>query len=451
MRTRNLNGAIALAVTAAALAGAGQAGAATINVNTTADEFGTGSQCALREALEAAETNAAFGGCPAGSATATARDEIHLQGLTYRLTRIGEDDSNDSGDLDPFGGTVNVSGPLKGGAVIDATAIGATGERVMEVGGDVILTRLTLRGGNSTQANSDGPSAGGISNFGTLSIVSSTLTDNHSQGNAGAISTTGELSLTNVTISGNTTEGEGGGVDNGVGADTTIVSSTITKNTADSDMDDFGIVGNGGGVVRFGIDLKIRDTIIAGNRDATPSGMGPVANDCQGNPTSQGNNLIGDTAGCMYSPSSGDVINTNPGLLALRNNGGRILTHALKATSRARNAGSNLCPSLDERGAPRRLAGRCDIGAYERVLCARRVVNVIGTDNAETIRGTSHADGILGLSGRDILIGRGGKDGLCGGKGRDTLKGGAGADGLNGGPGRDKCIGGPGRDRLKRC
>ena len=40
----------------------------TITVTTIVDENGTGANCSLREALTAANTNAAFGGCPAGAA-----------------------------------------------------------------------------------------------------------------------------------------------------------------------------------------------------------------------------------------------------------------------------------------------------------------------------------------------------------------------------------------------
>lgn len=43
------------------------ANAATITVNTAVDEDNTGVNCSLREAVEAAKTDAAFGGCPAGS------------------------------------------------------------------------------------------------------------------------------------------------------------------------------------------------------------------------------------------------------------------------------------------------------------------------------------------------------------------------------------------------
>jgi CSLREA domain-containing protein len=44
-------------------------GANVITVNTDEDEANTDGDCSLREALEAADTNAAVDGCDAGSAT----------------------------------------------------------------------------------------------------------------------------------------------------------------------------------------------------------------------------------------------------------------------------------------------------------------------------------------------------------------------------------------------
>ena len=51
-------------------------------VTTTADEFGTPTGCSLREAIQAANNDAAFGGCIAGNGD----DTITLQALTYILT-----------------------------------------------------------------------------------------------------------------------------------------------------------------------------------------------------------------------------------------------------------------------------------------------------------------------------------------------------------------------------
>ena len=61
------------------------------------DEFGIGASCSLREAIQAANTDAAFGGCSAGGGD----DTITLPAGTYTLTLLGaNDDLNQSGDLD---------------------------------------------------------------------------------------------------------------------------------------------------------------------------------------------------------------------------------------------------------------------------------------------------------------------------------------------------------------
>ena len=99
-------------------AGFGQpAHAATITVNTTADEFGTGAGCSLREAIQAANTDAAFGGCTAGSGA----DVITVPANTYTLTIGGVgDNTNAIGDLDILEG-VTINGAGAGTTVIDAS------------------------------------------------------------------------------------------------------------------------------------------------------------------------------------------------------------------------------------------------------------------------------------------------------------------------------------------
>ena len=71
---------------------------ATIVVNTTADEFGTGKNCSLREAIQAANTDSDFGGCT--GVKAYGADVITLPAGTYTLTGAAGEDANASGDLD---------------------------------------------------------------------------------------------------------------------------------------------------------------------------------------------------------------------------------------------------------------------------------------------------------------------------------------------------------------
>src|SRR5262245_31314027 len=104
-------------VLALALVPAAPAGAATIRPTTTADRFGEdGTHCALREAVQAANTDAAFGGCAAGSGG----DVLSLEAETYRLTRAGDDSTNELGDLD-IEGVLTISHTGLGHAVIDGS------------------------------------------------------------------------------------------------------------------------------------------------------------------------------------------------------------------------------------------------------------------------------------------------------------------------------------------
>ena len=120
------------------------AGAATIKVTTTADDFGGATECSLREAVTAANFDAAYGGCKAGSGA----DEIRLQsGSVYVRSIDGNgEDGNATGDLDV---TSKVTiGPRKGRATIDALGF----DRVLEVlpGADLTLSRVTLTGATET-------------------------------------------------------------------------------------------------------------------------------------------------------------------------------------------------------------------------------------------------------------------------------------------------------------
>ena len=57
--------------------------AATINVNTTNDEFNTDGDCSLREAIESANQDKAYSGCTAGSGV---NDQVIVPAGIYMLT-----------------------------------------------------------------------------------------------------------------------------------------------------------------------------------------------------------------------------------------------------------------------------------------------------------------------------------------------------------------------------
>src|SRR6516165_1599440 len=115
----------------------------------------------------------------------------------------------------------------------------------------------------------------------------------------------------------------------------------------------------GGGIVNASgptVRLLARNTILAGN-------MASTAPDLAGNLTSSGYNLIGNTdGGSGFDPT--DLLNVDPQLGALQDNGGPTPTMALLSGSPALNAGD---PSqlgvADQRGVLR--TGGVNIGAYQ--------------------------------------------------------------------------------------
>jgi CSLREA domain-containing protein len=435
-------GIAAALATIGALLVSSAAPAAVITPNTFNDENGGGAACSLREAILAANTDAPFGGCPAGAAA----DTIVLAAGIYGLSIPRGSTGNDRLDGDLYVAsqlTIEHTGIQP--AVIDGGGV----DRVIRVLGTGSLTAsgLTIRNGRTAS------SGGGIRNEGALDLSNATVAGNETTASfGGGISNSGTatMSIANVTISGNRAEGDGGGIDQGLGGLANLNHVTISGNTADTDGD----AGGGGGVlVATGTILNpegtfnLRNTVIAGNHDISPPAVGEQP-DCGGTLISQGHNLIGDRTRCGFAPRRGDKTNVKPRLGKLANNGGSTFTHALLAGSPAINAGGGGAAPTDQRGVSRRAP---DIGAYELARCGGIVVNRVGTSGADILAGTRGSDGILGLGGMDKLSGRAGKDGLCGGSGRDKLKGGGGKDTLTGGGGRDVCKGGPGKDVQRSC
>jgi CSLREA domain-containing protein len=433
------------------LATAASAGAATITPSTTADQFDAVAPCSLREAISSANLNVNTGGCVASGTYGT--DTISIPGGTYVITRpvdgvSGND--NEEGDLDLAAAGTNAI-VLQRAASTAVTIDGGALDRVIDTGvaDAATISGLTIRGGKAAA------SGGGIASSATLTLSDSTITANQaSAGDGGGIfAANAPATITNVTIQGNTATNGGGGLitTGGAGALVTLTNVTVTGNTADSDNAGGG---NGGGVNEVTGVVTLQNSIVAGNADL--SGQTP---DCDGGPTSGGNNVMGNTVGCGFSLGTGDIATTAPKLGVLADNGGPTFTVALLTGSPALNRASG-CPTTDQRGLSRSLGGACDSGGYERVTCRGVLVNRVGTTGKNTLKGTSKADGILGLGGNDTLKGLGGNDGICGGKGNDKLFGGkgkdklsgqAGNDTLNGGPKNDSCKGGSGSDVNRRC
>ena len=317
-----------------------------------------------------------------GSATVT------ISGLTIAN---GNTDDGAAGGSNPGvngGGIINtgtltitnssITGNLTGSGGSNASGTGGPGGDGGGIynSGTLTVTNSTISGnrtgpggnGGATGTGGKGGSGGGIANTGTLSVVNSTFNGNQAGngGNAGSSGTGGAggdggavLSntgtITNCTISGNQVGDGGTAGDNGAASG-----------------------GRGGGIFKgtVGPVLNIRNSIIAGNSSPT----GP---DISGTVNSQDYNLFGSTSGATFTgTTTHNIINPNPNLGALANNGGTTQTMLPLLSSAAINAGdpANLPPDtfdldgdgntteplpVDQRGFARVVGGNFDIGAVE--------------------------------------------------------------------------------------
>jgi hypothetical protein len=231
------------------------------------------------------------------------------------------------------------------------------------------------------QANTGSAFGGGIINaMGLMTITGSTISGNVAQsspdgpfpagGGGGIVNSDGTLAMANSTISGNQANGlsGGGGILNtqffGVAPSIVrLINVTISDNSATH---------TAGGVRNeyFSSLQLVRtvfvNTIVAGNQ--APDGIA-----CARSPgtvlQSMGNNLD-DGDSCNFNQPT-DLINSDPLLGPLENNGGPTETQALLNWSPAIDSGDDascnlpLVGGVDQRGVFRPIGPQCDIGAYE--------------------------------------------------------------------------------------
>jgi len=307
----------------------------------------------------------------------TGPDTIMLPAGTYTLTISGRcEDTAATGDLD-ITEDLTITGAGAATTIIDGGGI----DRIFDVWAPLSVSEVTIRNGNpGTMLCPSGqqPSGGGIYSAAGMSTTSVTLTNVIVTGNTathgGGIDNEpgSTLVMTGVTVSGNMASVAGGGVVNEARAPgATLTNVTISGNTA----------GTGGGLTNDG-DLTLSFVTISGN---SLDGSGDhtirntiLANSSSGANCSGGGTLLAEDhnldsgSTCGFTDPS-DLINRNPELGPLQDNGGPTFTHALAAASPAIDAGSGDCPppATDQRGIMRPKDGNgdgtpvCDIGAFE--------------------------------------------------------------------------------------
>ena len=289
-----------LLTTAAVLASPVGAAAATITVTTNAGVSG-GPKCALRDAIEAANTNSAKGGCLAGGASGTDVIRFELPApSTIAVVSI----------LPSVTGPTAIVGP----GAAQLTVSGSDAVRIVEVSGTPVrISGLTLAHGScgfgcglrnvgvltledvvvahNTAAASGGttafPQGGGLENTGTMVLIQSSVSENltsatnassQNAASGGGIRNNGNLTIDRSTLSGNTTSSAAGG-------------GTSTNSS-------------GGAISNFGT-LTIERSTISGNA-VTASG-GAVSNGAQGAGIANANDPINVKVKIDRSTISGNV------------------------------------------------------------------------------------------------------------------------------------------------
>ena len=247
-------GGLGLALSAALLL-ALPASAATISVNTTADQFGTGRACTLREAVQTANTDRAFGGC---ARKGSGPDLILLRsGKRYLRSISAADDTNAGGDLDISGPVTIRPRDRAGRATIDAEGI----SRVLEVLGSsrVTISRVILRGGRPLPGESPGGGAVRIESGGRLSLSRADIHRNRAAGMGGGLENQGNIVAKRVRVARNSSTVSGGGLAN-IGT-ATLDRVVVSRNRT------IGFLGSGGGISNEGRMAMTRSTIFANEAD----------------------------------------------------------------------------------------------------------------------------------------------------------------------------------------
>src|SRR5881227_1886912 len=135
---------VAAATVVAVLLFCSPALAATITVNTTADELLGDGNCSLREALEAANTDTAIDGCVKGSGA----DIVVVPAGSYDFSAAlaGSEDNGLQGDLD-IKTPMTILGAGAAATTVDAESLDRVFDVVLNV--PVTIAGMTIRGGKA--------------------------------------------------------------------------------------------------------------------------------------------------------------------------------------------------------------------------------------------------------------------------------------------------------------
>jgi hypothetical protein len=360
--------------------------------------------CTLVDAITAANTDGAVGGCTAGSGADTIE-------LTTDVTLTEVNNSFDGNNGLPV---VESEITIEGGGFSISRDTNAPSFRLLYVTGTLSLSNTTLTNGSFSHGGGIRSIGGSLaltnsvlssnqrnaiySSGGTVTLIDTLLFNNSSQHSGGAVFiAAGTLIMNNTTLSGNSAGSGGGGIAVGGLATANITNSTLSGNEANwgggialsdsyltmtnstlSGNSATGTYGGGGGIDAYAGTAILTNSTIVGNSsigsalsagiessfslaNSIVANVASTANNCIGGIIDLGNNFADDDT---CSPGFADI---TPGVdfdTTLAANGGPTQTHALLSGSVAIDAAGECGLATDQRGFPRD-DGECDSGSFE--------------------------------------------------------------------------------------
>ena len=282
---------------------AGPAAAATIQVNTQADVMANDGRCSLREAIGAANADAASGGAAGECAAGAGQDVVSVPAGRFALAipPVPVDTGNDRGDL-LITSTLTIDGAGAARTTIDGAGI----DSVLSVpaAGVAVLRGLTITGGLSpagadaaptTGADAPPPSAG--------ADVTGIFPGGGFDG--GGIRNDGRLDLVGVVVTGNRTGdgGDGGAATGGHGG---AGVGGMGGSGGKAEGAQGGNAGDGGGIYNTQT-LTLESSSVTGN----VTGKGGAGGDARGGDGGASSNTVDPTG--PAGPPGGDAIGGNGG------------------------------------------------------------------------------------------------------------------------------------------
>lgn len=288
-------------------------------------------------------------------------DSPHAFSFTLRDSVVSGNSATQSGGalfVDEAGATVLIqSSSLTGNSAVDGGAISAD-----LLVGDLTIEQSTISG-NTASALGGGVHVDVLYGGSSLTIRQSTISGNSGTAGGGAFFgyLYGTLLLENSTVSGNNAVGEPGSPGGGLfigylygDGSATVRHSTIAGNFAVQ----------GGGIYTAAGSVGVEHSIVANN-------VAEVGDDLRNR--SDGGfdlrfSLVESPETANVHDLGGNILNQDPQLGPLQDNGGPTQTHLPAAGSPAVNAGDPGFappPATDQRGNPRVAQGRIDIGSVE--------------------------------------------------------------------------------------